>query len=333
MGQEKILTVSIAAYNVSNYICEALDSLILDQAHMSKLEVIVVNDGSSDNTLQLVKKYIKFYPETFFAIDKENAGYGSTINVSLAAARGSYFKLLDGDDWYDKEGLCGLIDYLETAEADLVVSPYYEIREKVTEIPHHPEIPGIKVKLNELSLNGNMHFQMHGITVKTDVLRSYDHAIAEYCFYTDIEYLFYCFAVSESISRFDKSVYYYRLGLNGQSVSRAGIQMHYKDHEVVTDRICNCFERECSKFEGTKKKIIEHAVTFSIYGVFNNYMLLKDANAHKEELVEFDRAIFREYPEAYKTGNDSNVVRITRRLGFHLYGPLCAYIKFKYGRF
>lgn len=329
---QKILSISVAAYNVSKYIRKALDSLILTPFYMEKLDVIIVNDGSTDDTLSIAEEYVKTCPGTFRVIDKENGGYGSTINESLAVATGKYYKLLDSDDWYDKDGLCGLIDYLEKTNVDLVISPYSVIRSGMEVVAHHLDIKKEETEITSLHPEDKL-FQMHGITIKTDRLRRYDHSIAKHCFYTDIEYVFYCLAASDTIARFDQPVYNYRLNINGQSVSLAGIRKHYKDHKVVTDRICRCYEEEYGGFTGGKKEILSYAVTFSIYGVFNNYMVLSDAGKHKKELMSFDKHLAEKYPEAYKAGSDSNVVRIVRRFGFQLYWPLCLYMKLKFGRF
>lgn len=328
----KILSISIAAYNVSIFIRKALDSLILESSYMERLEVIIVNDGSTDDTLSIAAKYQKQYPNTFRVIDKENGGYGSTINESLKVAEGKYYKLLDGDDWYDKSGLRGLIDFLGKTDADLVISPYYLIRSVEELVPHHADVPKEEVEIKSLHLKDKL-FQMHGMTIKTGILRRYNHQIAKHCFYTDIEFVFYCLVASETISRFEKPVYNYRMNVSGQSVSLDGIQKHYKDHSMVTERICKCYENECLGFTGGKKEVIDYAVTFSIYGMFNNYMVLKDARKHKKELIIFDNHLMDKHPRAYKTGNDSNVVRITRRLGFHLYWLVCQYMKYKFGRF
>ena len=70
---------------------------------MDKLEVFVVDDGGIDGTLKIAQKYQKKYPGTFYAVHKENGGYGSTVNYSIAHATGKYFKLLDGDDWFNTD--------------------------------------------------------------------------------------------------------------------------------------------------------------------------------------------------------------------------------------
>ena len=99
---KKILSVSIASYNVEKILSQTLDSCLVPEI-MDKLEVIVVNDGSKDGTAAVAEEYVKKAPETFVLINKENGGYGSTVNAGIQAATGKYFRLLDGDDWFDKQ--------------------------------------------------------------------------------------------------------------------------------------------------------------------------------------------------------------------------------------
>ena len=87
MTQEKLLTISVAAYNVEDYLDQALESLA-DPAYVNRLEVFVVDDGGSDQSLLIAKSYEEKYPDTFHAIHKENGGYGSTVNYSIAHATG-----------------------------------------------------------------------------------------------------------------------------------------------------------------------------------------------------------------------------------------------------
>ena len=115
---EKILSVSIASYNVEKFIRKALDSCCIPEI-MDRLEVLVVNDGSTDSTLEIAREYETKYPDTFRVIDKKNGGYGSTVNASIKAATGKYFRLLDGDDWFDRDGLVKFIGELSAAEEDM----------------------------------------------------------------------------------------------------------------------------------------------------------------------------------------------------------------------
>jgi glycosyltransferase involved in cell wall biosynthesis len=126
---EKIMSVSIASYNVEKFIRKALDSCCVPEI-MDRLEVLIVNDGSTDGTLEIAREYESRYPDTFRVIDKENGGYGSTVNASIRAAAGKYFRLLDGDDWFDAEGLQKLIEELEEAEEDMIIAQFKRVFEE-----------------------------------------------------------------------------------------------------------------------------------------------------------------------------------------------------------
>ena len=107
----KALTVIIPAYNVSRYIAQGMDSLLEEPSILPYLDIIVVNDGSTDDTLDKASKYANMFPESVSVINKENGGHGSGINVGIRAAKGKYFKVLDGDDWVRTDGLKELVNY------------------------------------------------------------------------------------------------------------------------------------------------------------------------------------------------------------------------------
>ena len=329
--QEKVLTVSIASYNTERFIDETVRSLFADAAHMEKLEIIIVNDGSKDQTSDLAHKLAKEYPGTVLVIDKENGGYGSTINASLAIARGKYYKLLDGDDWYETAVLPEFLDFLEDADADMVVSPYYEVRDSRKLVDHHAEIPGHTVPYEAFRLQ-NRFLAMHEIAIKTDSLRALGKKIAEHCFYTDTEYAFYCILASETIARFEKPVYLYRLGVEGQSVSLEGTRKHYKEMPIVAMRIMKaCSDSdEAARNTTNKKAILDHNVCRTIYHTFMFYMALENPLDYKKELMDLDHQIKTSYPTCYALGNGSKLVRVVRMLRFHFYEPLCSMVLKKF---
>ena len=167
----KILTISIAAYNVEKYLEKALNSLIVD--NIEKLEVLIVNDGSKDNTVKIVNSFVMQYPDTFKLIDKKNGGYGSTINEGIKNATGKYFKQLDGDDWYEKDNLNKYLNDLEKLDSDMVYTPYDLFYENNGECKKCPEILNCNVGTYKLddSINGFPILKMHALTYKTDILK------------------------------------------------------------------------------------------------------------------------------------------------------------------
>lgn len=78
---EKVATISIAAYNMEKHIRKTLDSL-LDERVIDDLEVLVVDDGGTDRTLEIANEYAATYPNSIFPIHKENGGYGSVLNYT-----------------------------------------------------------------------------------------------------------------------------------------------------------------------------------------------------------------------------------------------------------
>ena len=80
----KELTISIAAYNVEKFLERTLESLVISKDYLERIEVIIVDDGSIDSTSVIAEKYCRNYPNSFRLIKKENGGYGSTVNCSIA---------------------------------------------------------------------------------------------------------------------------------------------------------------------------------------------------------------------------------------------------------
>ena len=113
---DKLLSVVVPSYNASKYLDFNLQSFLRPSVP-EKLEVIVVDDGSTDDTARIADAYHEKYPETIKVIHKENGGHGSGINAGLRAATGKYFKVVDADDWVDHEALERLLDYIASFDA------------------------------------------------------------------------------------------------------------------------------------------------------------------------------------------------------------------------
>ena len=80
----KLLTVAVAAYNGGQTLAKALDSCL--HAEEKRLEVIVVDDGSTDNTLEIAQSYVRRWPDTIRLLHQPNSGYGAAANAACTAA-------------------------------------------------------------------------------------------------------------------------------------------------------------------------------------------------------------------------------------------------------
>lgn len=225
---EKILTVSIAAYNVQNYIKKTLESLLVGK--IDDLEILVEDDGGTDRTINIVKEYEEKYPNIVKLVHKENGGYGSTINKSIEIASGKYFKQLDGDDWYDSENFTEFLNLLRKIDVDAIYTPYKEFYEnkeiyKLNDFIDE-NIYG-KLSIEEAIKQNKNHFNMYTICYRTEILRKNNIKLLEKCFYTDTQYAMYPMPYVNSIYIFHKPIYVYRLGRAEQSVSVEGHIKHY----------------------------------------------------------------------------------------------------------
>lgn len=323
---EKILTISIAAYNVEKYIDKTLKSLIIPEI-MEKLEVFIVDDGSTDKTLMIAQEYEKKYPNTFHAIHKENGGYGSTVNYSISHATGKYFKLLDGDDWFCSENIVKFIEFLESQDSDIVLSPYQQVLardNKKIVLDNYNSFEGMK-NISEISFEGIV--VMHRLCVKTKLIQLQDKKITENCFYTDYEFVFLSLLQACTIVNFNLPIYCYQIGVEGQSVSIEGIRKHYIEKSIVADQMYKWYmEKNPNTFDGFHKTLLIREILGITDDAYAAYMTVLDNKKGKNELMEFDRKINKKFPDIYNMTFSVKKIKLLRKTHFLAFG----YLKKKY---
>ena len=122
----KYISFAIPSYNSQEYMSHAIESILVGG---EDVEIIIVNDGSSDDTSKIAPEYEEKYPTIIKAVDKENGGHGDAVNSGLTHATGKYFKVVDSDDWVDAEALRKILEFLkklesEDEEVDMLISNY-----------------------------------------------------------------------------------------------------------------------------------------------------------------------------------------------------------------
>lgn len=130
---EKILSISVAAYNVASTLKETIDPFI-ESGVLDQLDIMIVDDGSKDDTAKIAQEYADNYPSSIRLISKENGGWGSTVNTGIRLAQGKYFRQVDGDDHYNAENMPAYIDALRNSDADMVITPYITYDDSTGEV-------------------------------------------------------------------------------------------------------------------------------------------------------------------------------------------------------
>ena len=105
----KLLSIAVPCYNSQDYMRNCVDSL-LEGGNL--VEILIVDDGSKDDTADIADEYAAKYPTIVKAIHQENGGHGEAVNAGLRNATGLYFKVVDSDDWVNKEAYLAILEKL-----------------------------------------------------------------------------------------------------------------------------------------------------------------------------------------------------------------------------
>jgi len=295
----KTLTISVAAYNAEKTIEKCLDSMVNAKC-VDDLEIIVVNDGSKDSTLEIANRYAAKYPASVIVVDKENGGHGSTINASIVRATGKYYRIVDSDDWVDTDNLEKLIDVLKNAEEDLIYNPYIEVNYSTgAQIPYTAyKTPrnNYSFEMNNKDLKLFFAMHMHTSTVKTDLVKRFGPVIEENCFYVDQEFIVYSFSAAKTMRVFDYPVYYYLLGDANQSVSIGNMIKRRNQHRRVTEKLLGFYE-DLAKTSAPVQTYVRKYIAFSVSQMYKIYFLMPV----EESLPEFKNLANTVPEELYKT--------------------------------
>ncbi len=312
----KILTISIAAYNVENYIRQALDSLI-DESIIDDIEVFVVDDGGRDNTLTIAKEYEEKYPNSIHAIHKENGGYGSTVNYSIAHATGKYFKILDGDDYFIKENFIRLINELKNETSDVVVTNFMHVTND-GELIKKREFKGNGVAFLK-DYTGNP-FPMHAMCILTDIIKKSGLVLPEHSLYTDNYVITIPLLYTKTISFKDYDVYQYRIGRVGQSVEVSTMMKHFDEAITILLDISSIVlqNKNNDNYRYIKKRIASSYVC-----LMRPLFVQKTNNANKKKFIQCEKQlkkanidVYKQVKKTYKLGK---LIWIFRKTGYTAY--------------
>jgi glycosyltransferase involved in cell wall biosynthesis len=137
------VSIIVPVYNVENYLAKCLNSLI-DQTHQN-IEILVVNDGSKDNSEKIIQDYAQKYPEKIKPFAKENGGLSDARNFGIDQATGDYIGFVDSDDYVTPTMFEEMTALAEKHESKMVICNIQKVdqngnvTQKLTQIPNMPE--------------------------------------------------------------------------------------------------------------------------------------------------------------------------------------------------
>ena len=240
----KYISFAIPSYNSQEYMSHAIESILVGG---EDVEIIIVNDGSSDDTSKIAHEYEEKYPTIIKAVDKENGGHGDAVNSGLTHATGKYFKVVDSDDWVDAEALRKILEFLkklesEDEEVDMLISNYVYEKVGATHkkcIHYRNVLPQDKIfKWEEIGrFHLDQYILMHSVIYRTAMLKLSQLELPKHTFYVDNLFSYKPLPYAETIYYMDIDLYHYYLGRDDQSVNEKVLMKRIDQQILVTDLV------------------------------------------------------------------------------------------------
>lgn len=239
----KLLTITVPSYNSEDYLEKCIDSLLVGG---EEVEILIVDDGSTDRTAEIADRYERDYPAIVRAIHKENGGHGSAVNIGIEQAQAPFLKIVDSDDWVKPEAYREILDFLrkvvtEELELDLLISNYVheKVGEKKKPVMQYsgmlPERTFFTWK--DISYMKTGHYVlMHACIYRVQLLRDCNLKLPEHMFYVDNVYVYYPIPYIKTMYYLPVNFYRYFIGRSDQSVNEQ-VQISRLDQQIYVNKL------------------------------------------------------------------------------------------------
>ncbi|MBR3230842.1 glycosyltransferase family 2 protein [Candidatus Saccharibacteria bacterium] len=295
--QKIILSVVIPAYNAEDTIVRALESVVRRNV-LLPIEVIIINDGSTDNTRLVCEKYIKEHKvrNTFIKlVNQANAGHGSAINYGVANARGRYLKILDADDYFEQDGYDEYLKFLGECDNDLVCSDYKEISDRGEKRLHwYKSKKTFMSREYDKVINETLPYLLPCAAVRLKTIRKAWPKIDEKCYYDDQEFDLLIIQFCRTVSYFARPIYCYVVNNLGQSMSQENLIKNIKDHQRVVEWVVRRYYGIV--LPEAKNKFVFDKILVPL--CYSQYYISVQLKKSKRDFLSFDKFL-KTYKELY----------------------------------
>ena len=310
----KLITFTVPCYNSQDYMRHCIDSLLVGG---EDVEIIIVDDGSTDNTGRIADEYAENHPTIVKVIHKKNGGHGSGVNAGVHSAEGLFIKIVDSDDWLNSDALKTLLDKIKGHVAennipDLYICNYVYVHNA----DHTVWVSQYKKQMGEGFVNwdkvGTFHFghtlMIHSLVYNTAKLREHYVELPEHTFYVDNIYAYAPIPYMQKAYYLNVDLYQYFIGREGQSINIQTCMKRYEQQINVQLIMCKAHKYEFLKTlpKGMRKYLFHdlHAVMMNTlmftWGINSKERRLAAKKMWKE-IKDYDKKLynlirFRGYP-------------------------------------
>lgn len=239
----KLLSIAIPCYNAQEYMRKCIESLLVGG---EDVEILVVDDGSKDDTAAIADEYEKEYPTIVKAIHQENGGHGEAVNAGLRNATGIYFKVVDSDDWVDSDAYLTILKKIGDMiggpnTVDMIISNFiYDkvgVRRKKV-MQYRSAFPQNEIfTWDEVhNLRKGHYILMHSVIYRTQLLKACGLELPKHTFYVDNLFVFQPLPYVKNMYYLDVNFYHYFIGRDDQSVNEE-VMIRRIDQQIRVNKI------------------------------------------------------------------------------------------------
>lgn len=300
---------------MEKYLPYCLDSLLIGN-YRELLEVLIVNDGSKDSTLEIAQKYAGNYPDVFWVVDKPNGNYGSCINAAIPLVTGKYVKVLDADDSFDTANFEQFLKFLDNTDADLVLSDFTLVdseRKKIKDITY-PLGKEILPMAEACVQDSFKNMEMHAVTYRTKILTDSGYRQTEGVSYTDQQWIFAPMAYVHQVGVFNTPVYQYMIGRAGQTMNPEVKSRRMKDRVSYVIDMVKQYDMLYSFVSNETREYLDARIYLNIKDIYITYFTNRKRVA-RQIVCDFD-VKFSESSESlyYKLGYSNSYIKLWRQI-------------------
>lgn len=271
------LSIIVPVYNVEHYVDKCLQSII--KQYNDNLEIILINDGSTDDSVRKCEKYCEQY-EYIHLFNQKNGGLSSARNQGIRQSRGEYLFFLDSDDYMKENVIAELLHIISKTNKDIILGKKDLYIEKTGEhivsvvdyAKYEKEEESFKI-YEDLIINEPFYFTASMLAVKRDFLHENKLYFKEGIYHEDELWIMHIFLCARSVEFFDKSIYCYRVGREGSIIQTRNIKREFDKLRIIDEY--EKIEKEVS--DKRKKNILKERKAFL------EWIVIQEINYYKAD--------------------------------------------------
>ena len=267
--------------------CRCVDSLLVGG---EDVEIIIVDDGSVDDTGKIADEYARKYPSIVRVIHQENGGHGAGLNAGLNHATGLYFKVVDSDDWIDEESYHQILDTLHNlcsagCMLDMMISNFVYEKEGArhkSATRYHNILPQGQLFGWEETRNFKIgkYILMHSVIYRTQLLRDCHLVLPKHTFYVDNLFVYVPLPYVKTMYYLDVDFYRYYIGREDQSVNEKVMISRVDQQIFVTKSMIDMYDMR----KISNKKLRTYMTNYlAIMMTVSSILLIRSKNAENLE--------------------------------------------------